>query len=93
MELTVQNVYGLLLRSKLLSLDEARVRRRVQYVEHHPAHAASAAFCEMLEAQVTTYPCSTSAARITASSPASQPIRQPVIRIDFDSPLTTIVRG
>src|SRR5258706_2351965 len=27
-----------------LSLDEARVRRRVQYVEHHPAHLASAAF-------------------------------------------------
>jgi carbamoyltransferase len=27
-----------------LSIDEARVRRRVQYVEHHPAHLASAAF-------------------------------------------------
>src|SRR5882757_2670460 len=27
-----------------LSLDEAHVRRRVQYVEHHPAHLASAAF-------------------------------------------------
>src|SRR5258708_10217384 len=27
-----------------LSLDQARVRRRLQYVEHHPAHLASAAF-------------------------------------------------
>src|SRR6202030_4744607 len=27
-----------------LSLDEARVRARVRYVEHHPAHLASAAF-------------------------------------------------
>ena len=27
-----------------LSLDESRVRSRVQYVEHHPAHLASAAF-------------------------------------------------
>ena len=30
--------------AKALALGEARVRRRVQYVEHHPAHLASAAF-------------------------------------------------
>jgi carbamoyltransferase len=30
--------------AKALALDEASVRRRVQYVEHHPAHLASAAF-------------------------------------------------
>ena len=30
--------------AKALALDEARVRRRMQYVEHHPAHLASAAF-------------------------------------------------
>jgi carbamoyltransferase len=30
--------------AKVLALEEASVRRRVQYVEHHPAHLASAAF-------------------------------------------------
>ena len=30
--------------AEALSLDEARVRPRVQYIEHHPAHLASAAF-------------------------------------------------
>jgi carbamoyltransferase len=30
--------------AKALALDEAQVRPRVQYVEHHPAHLASAAF-------------------------------------------------
>ena len=30
--------------AQALALDEARVRGRVQYVEHHPAHLASAAF-------------------------------------------------
>lgn len=30
--------------AKALALDEAGVRRKVQYVEHHPAHLASAAF-------------------------------------------------
>jgi carbamoyltransferase len=30
--------------AEALALDEARVRARMQYVEHHPAHLASAAF-------------------------------------------------
>ena len=33
-----------------LSLDEARVRQRLQYVEHHPAHLASAAFVSPFDA-------------------------------------------
>jgi carbamoyltransferase len=35
--------------AKALALDESRVRGRMQYVEHHPAHLASAAFVSPFE--------------------------------------------
>src|SRR6185437_12028629 len=52
--------------------------------------AAKAAFCEIEEAPLVTWPCIFSQALIISWGPVAYPIRHPVMAKDLDTPLITM---